>query len=231
MEIDLDALEKKVREANAVTLGLAMPDTVLYVAGDRETVLKLIRMARSSAVPEGWRLVPTKPDEKMRGAMQAAFLRSKDDQLGDMFEAAVSMAPPPIARAEQPDHSVRWSNARFVARVLEAGRDAAEDDRKAAREMVLQFKHQVHAAELSEQPDPIIDGYPLNECIPPPAVSGGDARKPLTDPHLEKLREATFSTGNPFCPCDSKTFRKVARAVEHAHEIYTAIARTDGGKT
>lgn len=44
-------------------------------------------------------------------------------------------------------------------------------------------------------------------------------RKPLTDEQIEKLREATFSTGNPFCPCDSKTMRKAVRAAEHAHGI------------
>lgn len=44
-------------------------------------------------------------------------------------------------------------------------------------------------------------------------------RKPLTDKQIEKLREATFSTGNPFCPCDSKTMRKAVRAAEHAHGI------------
>lgn len=44
-------------------------------------------------------------------------------------------------------------------------------------------------------------------------------RKPLTDEHLEKGRGQTFSINNPFCPCDSKTFRKVARWVEAAHGI------------
>jgi len=44
-------------------------------------------------------------------------------------------------------------------------------------------------------------------------------RKPLTDELLEKGRDQTFSINNPFCPCDSKTFRKVARWVEAAHGI------------
>ena len=44
-------------------------------------------------------------------------------------------------------------------------------------------------------------------------------RKPLTDAQLEKGRDQTFSINNPFCPCDSKTFRKVARWVEAAHGI------------
>ena len=44
-------------------------------------------------------------------------------------------------------------------------------------------------------------------------------RKPLTDEQIEKLREKTFSTGNPYCPVDSKSMRKAARAIEAAHNI------------
>lgn len=38
----------------------------------------------------------------------------------------------------------------------------------------------------------------------------------LTDEAIEQGREATFSTNNPFCPCDSKTMRKAARWAEQA---------------
>lgn len=44
-------------------------------------------------------------------------------------------------------------------------------------------------------------------------------RKPMTDEQIEKAREATFSTGNPYCPVDSKSMRKAARAVEAFHGI------------
>ncbi len=44
-------------------------------------------------------------------------------------------------------------------------------------------------------------------------------REPLTDAQIEAGREATFSTSNPFCPCDSKTMRKAVRWAEHAHGI------------
>lgn len=48
-----------------------------------------------------------------------------------------------------------------------------------------------------------------------------EARKPLplSDEQIERLREQTFSTNNPFCPCDSKTMRKAVRAAERAHGI------------
>lgn len=41
----------------------------------------------------------------------------------------------------------------------------------------------------------------------------------LTDEQIEKLRESTFSTNNPFCPVDSKSMRKAVRAAERAHGI------------
>ena len=42
---------------------------------------------------------------------------------------------------------------------------------------------------------------------------------PLTAKQMESGRDAIFSTGNPYCPCDSKTFRKVAEWVERHHGI------------
>ena len=42
---------------------------------------------------------------------------------------------------------------------------------------------------------------------------------PLTDSEMEKGREQLFSTNNPYCPCDRKTFRKVAQWVEWHHKI------------
>lgn len=39
----------------------------------------------------------------------------------------------------------------------------------------------------------------------------------LTDEELEAGRHQVFSTNNPFCPCDSKTFRKAARWAIAAH--------------
>ena len=38
----------------------------------------------------------------------------------------------------------------------------------------------------------------------------------LTDEQIEHGREATFSTDNPFCPCNAKTMRKAVRWAEHA---------------
>lgn len=38
----------------------------------------------------------------------------------------------------------------------------------------------------------------------------------LTDEQIEHGRHNTFSTNNPFCPCDSKTMRKAARWAEKA---------------
>jgi len=42
---------------------------------------------------------------------------------------------------------------------------------------------------------------------------------PLSDAQIESLREKTFSTGNPYCPADSKSMHKAARAIEAHHGI------------
>ena len=47
----------------------------------------------------------------------------------------------------------------------------------------------------------------------------GAAAEPLTDAQIEQGRRETFSTENPFCPCDSKTMRKAVRWAERAHGI------------
>lgn len=53
----------------------------------------------------------------------------------------------------------------------------------------------------------------------PPSPPAQEARKPLTAAQMEAGRKAIFSTGNPFCPCDSKTFRKVSEWTERQHGI------------
>jgi hypothetical protein len=42
---------------------------------------------------------------------------------------------------------------------------------------------------------------------------------PLTDNQIEKIRTEIFSTDNPYCPVDRKSMRKVAKAIEAAHDI------------
>jgi len=44
-------------------------------------------------------------------------------------------------------------------------------------------------------------------------------RQPMSDEQIEKLRKETFSTNNPFCPVDSKSFRKAVWAAERFHGI------------
>lgn len=50
----------------------------------------------------------------------------------------------------------------------------------------------------------------------PPAAQD---REPMTDEQIEKLREKTFSTNNPYCPVDSKSMRKAVWAAEAFHNI------------
>jgi len=53
---------------------------------------------------------------------------------------------------------------------------------------------------------------------------------PLTDSEMEKGREQIFSTNNPYCPCDRKTFRKVAQWVEWHHKIGIKAKAEDAHK-
>ena len=48
------------------------------------------------------------------------------------------------------------------------------------------------------------------------------ARQPLTEQAIEAGRHQVFSTGNPYCPCDSKTMRKAVRWAEAQHGITVA---------
>ena len=69
-------------------------------------------------------------------------------------------------------------------------------------------KHKGLAEELAE--------YGYEAPASPPVC------KPMTTVQMEKGRTQIFSVGNPFCPCDSKTFMKVARYVESFHDIKDA---------
>lgn len=61
--------------------------------------------------------------------------------------------------------------------------------------------------------------HPVNPAVFPRGAV------PLTDEQIEKLRRETFSTENPFCPCDSKTMRKAVWAAERAHGIGIGIKK------
>lgn len=74
--------------------------------------------------------------------------------------------------------------------------------------------------------DALLDVQPVYAAAQPqpqPAQpltgTAAKVRAPLSDAQIEKLREATFSTNNPFCPCDSRTMRKAVWAAERAHGI------------
>ena len=50
-------------------------------------------------------------------------------------------------------------------------------------------------------------------------VEQGEPVRPMSDEQIEKLRGQTFSINNPFCPVDSKSFRKAVHAAEYFHGI------------
>lgn len=53
-------------------------------------------------------------------------------------------------------------------------------------------------------------------------------RQPLSEARIEEGRHETFSTNNPFCPCDSKTMLKAVRWAERAHGITPAQGKEHG---
>ena len=44
-------------------------------------------------------------------------------------------------------------------------------------------------------------------------------RIPMTEAQIERLREKTFSTSNPYCPVDRKSMLKAVRATEAHYNI------------
>ena len=64
----------------------------------------------------------------------------------------------------------------------------------------------------------LIEGQPVGYANGPISLTPIE-QEPLTDEQIEKLRKNTFSTDNPFCPCDRKTMQKAVRAAERAHGI------------
>lgn len=54
-------------------------------------------------------------------------------------------------------------------------------------------------------------------------------RQPLSEARIEDGRHETFSTNNPFCPCDSKTMLKAVRWAERAHGITPAQGKETQG--
>lgn len=51
-------------------------------------------------------------------------------------------------------------------------------------------------------------------------------RQPLTDKQIEAGWRATFSTDNPFCPCNLKTFTKAVQWVERNREASAQAVRS-----
>ena len=63
---------------------------------------------------------------------------------------------------------------------------------------------------------------PARQSAPVVAVP---AMVPLTRDQMEKGRDQIFSINNPYCPCDSKTFRKVAEWVEAHHGVGLTVGK------
>lgn len=64
--------------------------------------------------------------------------------------------------------------------------------------------------------DLVVFARAIEAAASAPAIA--DTAKPLTDAQIEAGWRQTFSTDNPFCPCNLKSFTKAVRWAEHAKE-------------
>lgn len=154
-----------------------------------------------------------------------------------IYHAMLSSAPAPPAHPEA--QSNEWTliapdGARFSGptpgkTAIEAGKHHMETDPE-AREKFLRAIKQI-AEEGRQEREQCMRDYGTLECphcggsghiadavangFPPPA----QPVKQLTEKEIEAGRGEVFSINNPFCPCDSKTFRKAVKWAEAAHGI------------
>ena len=80
-------------------------------------------------------------------------------------------------------------------------------------------------AELIESLQSAFDANTAAFDLEPAPVAAVPAMVPLTRDQMEKGRDQIFSINNPYCPCDSKTFRKVAEWVEAHHGVGLTVGK------
>ena len=98
---------------------------------------------------------------------------------------------------------------------VEVNEQARLNGMGAERELALMAKVEILQA-ASVEWSPAYTRGPARQSAPVTAVP---ALVPLTKDQMERGRDQIFSINNPYCPCDSKTFRKVAEWVE-AHHVF-----------
>lgn len=91
--------------------------------------------------------------------------------------------------------------------------DSTPEDRDAAIRMWHKHCDPFKSWMGETPPSPVIDAMLAF------AQASATVMTPLTDAQIEAGRVSTFSTNNPFCPCDSKTMLKAVRWAERAHRI------------
>lgn len=179
--------------------------------------------APAPVIPHGWVLVPVKPTDEMlvapdygrlvpaSGTHKTSRWQQRDKDYTAMILAApkytnaASLAQQPelLEAAQAEIKRLQAKEAEYIERLETLSRIPASPVEAIIAEYGLQAIDFVadFKASLAQQP--------AREVVP------------LTEAQIEKGREVTFSTNNPFCPCDSKTMRKAVRWAERAHGIGT----------
>jgi len=199
-------------------------------------------------VPDGWRLVPVDSTPEMLQAVidSGAYhdnLEHARAVLSDEYRTQIVAAPQPPAQPSQAEQErdaiAELNHAQWLA--LENVRLLAAWHRKEEwAQHMLRFcaeagvrENAIHRAQTQPpaQPEPVGCVEPVGNGVVEAMLfqllragtllyaSAPPEREPMTDAEIEKAREATFSTDNPYCPVDSKSMRKAARAVEAFHGI------------
>lgn len=168
MTLDFDALEKLVRAVleHSEAIGeftwysreelisnalMGRSDAELMAAATPETILELIRMARSRSVPEGWKLVPVEPTPEMCNAGNRARYNSVcplwTSILEEAYAAMIAVAPTSPAIPKEPESQLR-ENIRLL---LE--NDGGEGSKRYDATAFLTSRDALRGW-LTEQPEP-----------------------------------------------------------------------------
>lgn len=155
---------------------------------------------------------------------ELARIWTKVEQIRAKQAAKPKHSPLPVAdpSSEPLNSDTLWQLAQDECKAFESNGEGRYDE---------EGMHFRNRAALLRFAALVIDRSDAERTASPFAPSSTQA-EPLSEAKVRSLWKSTFSTDNPFCPVDFKSFTKAARATEHAHLIGLATqpaAQAKGG--